>query len=193
VQESSSTVAVEMTEVVNKPAEVKADSITNAMLTQQLAERDQALTRQLAERDQQFSRMLEQFTSLQNNFDQFKQAALPSSGTTTTSSTSSASAHVSQPTAVTGQVIANASVSDTISSASSASAVQALAHKPDASAQASSSPPAVAPKEVSVEVPVVHSPAPVVPRPWVALLNDDGETYYHNSETDETSWDLPLA
>ncbi len=90
-QERSSTasVDVELKEVnTGKPAKAKADFITSEMLAQQLAERDQVLTRRLSEQSQHFSRMLEQFTSLQSNFDQFQQAALQSSGTTSTTSSS---------------------------------------------------------------------------------------------------------
>ncbi len=220
---------MELTQV-NKSTEVKADSITSAHLAQQLAERDQVLTHrlseQLAERDQtsaqQFSRMLEQFTSLQRNFDQFKQAALQSIGTTS-SATSHSGTRVSQSSTETlpehdtlavstsgthdGLIaIDNESDldSDTISSVSSVSAMQDSANKSDIDIYACASTlsstdatPAVAPTDVSLERAHMHSPAPVagavVPHPWIATLTEDGETYYHNTETDETSWDLPSA
>ncbi len=45
---------------------VKIDFITNAMLAQHSAEREDALNRRLSEQSEYFSRMLEQFTSLQS-------------------------------------------------------------------------------------------------------------------------------
>ena len=32
-----------------------------------------------------------------------------------------------------------------------------------------------------------------VQAPWVEATADDGRVYYHNTDTDETSWDLPRA
>jgi len=34
-------------------------------------------------------------------------------------------------------------------------------------------------------------PAPVVSAPWRAILSPDGDYYFHNTETDATTWDKP--
>jgi hypothetical protein len=34
---------------------------------------------------------------------------------------------------------------------------------------------------------------PKPPHPWIEVFDCDDQVYYHNTETDETSWDVPLA
>jgi hypothetical protein len=56
-------------------------------------------------------------------------------------------------------------------------------------AATSSSAAAAAATETSAKTP--SSSSPVLPPHWVEIKTEDGESYYHNEETDETSWDFP--